>query len=54
MMKIYLSVTGKHGSLQEFWKLSPAELLTWADAAMEKQQIMDGFEDMKIGEEVED
>lgn len=49
-----MSVTGKHGNLQEFWKLSPAELLSWADAVTDKEQLRDGFENMKVGEEVED
>lgn len=53
MMQLYLTVTGK-SNLQGFWKLSPAELLAWSDASMDKSKQLDGFEDMKVGEEVED
>ena len=51
-MRLYLDVTGK-ADLTGFWKLSPAELLEWA-AARSGEDNRDGFEDLDIGEEVED
>lgn len=53
-MRTYMTVTGRHGNLSEFWKLSPAELIEWAAALSEDKQTPSGFEGMEIGEEVED
>lgn len=34
--------------------MSPAELTEWAAVLTEAARPLDGFEDMKVGEEVED
>lgn len=53
-MRLYLNVTGRHGDLSGFWKLSPAELMEWSSVFSDSTRQPDGFEDMEIGEEVED
>ncbi|MBO7670730.1 MAG: hypothetical protein J6S60_09100 [Oscillospiraceae bacterium] len=51
-MRLYLHVTGR-GDLRGFWKLGPGELTEWA-AACAGEGSRDGFEDIAMGEEVED
>ena len=51
-MRIYLGVTGG-ANLAGFWKTSPAELMEWAEAKSGAGS-RDGFEDMEMGEELED
>ena len=49
-MRAYRAVTGNKGSISEFWKLSPAELFAWCDAAVMEEP--DPYEDLECGEEV--
>lgn len=48
-MQAYYALTGRNGNLQGFWKLSPAELIAWCEAAMDEE---DPYEDIVLGEEV--
>ena len=50
-----MAVTGKH-DLRGFWKMSPAELAEWCEAANDEDdgEFDDVFSDLEEGEEVID
>ena len=50
-----MALTGKH-DLREFWKMSPAELLDWCNAASDEDDSAfdDLFGGLDAGEEVID